>query len=119
MRTERKRYLDKDNNIIRYYVINKNASGKISEQLLFNGSNKLIAIEEYEYNESGRTAEWRVYNGNKTLLSYNIYTYKTWSEILFLSGKGKLIETFFENNSEILGSSPFKRLTIVILNNIK
>lgn len=76
VRTERKRYLDKDNNIIRYYVINKNAAGKISEQLLFNGSNKLIAIEEYEYNESGRTAEWRVYNGNKTLLSYNIYTYK-------------------------------------------
>ena len=73
--TNRKMYLDKDNNIIRYYVINRNEAGKISEQLLFNGSNKLIAIEEYEYNEAGRTAEWRVYNGSKTLLSYNIYTY--------------------------------------------
>ena len=75
VRTDRKSYLDKDNNIIRYYVINRNEAGKISEQLLFNGSNKLIAIEEYEYNEAGRTAEWRVYNGSKTLLSYNIYTY--------------------------------------------
>ena len=76
VRTERKSYLDKDNNIIRYYVITRNEKGKIEEQLLFNGSNKLIAIEEYDYDDAGRTAEWRVYNGNETLLSYNVYTYK-------------------------------------------
>ena len=75
VRTERKSYLDKDNNIIRYYVITKNEAGKISEQLLFNGQNKLIAVEEYEYDEDGRTTEWRIYNGNETLLSYNVYTY--------------------------------------------
>ena len=74
--TERKSYLDKDNNIIRYYVITRNEAGKIEEQLLFNGSNKLIAIEEYDYDDAGRTAEWRVYNGNEALLSYNVYTYK-------------------------------------------
>ena len=76
VRTERKSYLDKDNNIIRYYVITRNENGKIEEQLLFNGSNKLIAIEEYDYDEAGRTAEWRIYNGSETLLSYNVYTYK-------------------------------------------
>ena len=43
--------LDKDNNIIRYYVITRNENGKIEEQLLFNGSNKLIAIEEYDYDD--------------------------------------------------------------------
>lgn len=75
VRTERKSYLDKDNNIIRYYVITRNEAGKITEQLLFNGQNKLIAVEEYEYDDAGRTAEWRIYNGNETLLSYNIYTY--------------------------------------------
>ena len=75
VRTERKSYLDRDNNIIRYYVITRNEAGKISEQLLFNGTNKLIAVEEYEYDDAGRTTEWRIYNGNEKLLSYNVYTY--------------------------------------------
>ena len=73
--TERKSYLDKDNNIIRYYVITRNEEGKIEEQLLFNGQNKLIAVEEYDYDDKGRVAEWRIYNGNEALLSYNVYTY--------------------------------------------
>ena len=75
VRTERKSYLDKDNNIIRYYVITRNEAGKRTEQLLFNGQNTLIGVEEYEYDDAGRTAELRIYNGNETLLSYNIYTY--------------------------------------------
>ena len=89
VRTERKSYLDKDNNIIRYYVITRNENGKIEEQLLFNGSNKLIAIEEYDYDEAGRTAEWRIYNGSETLLSYNVYTYK--------NGRNTRVDSFSAN----------------------
>jgi hypothetical protein len=110
--TDRKRYLDKDNNIIRYYVINRNEDGKITEQLLFNGSNKLIAIEEYEYNEAGRTAEWRVYNGSKTLLSYNIYTYKNGRNIRVDSynASGTLSEYFineFDKNGNLICESAY------------
>ena len=88
--TERKSYFDKDNNITRYYVITRNQIGKISEQLLFNGSNKLIAIEEYEYDEAGKIREWRIYNGNKTLLAYNVYTYK--------NGRNTRVDSYSPNN---------------------
>ena len=114
VRTDRKSYLDKDNNIIRYYVINRNGSGKISEQLLFNGSNKLIAIEEFEYNEAGRTAEWRIYNGSKTLLSYNIYTYTNGrnTRIDSYSSNGILSEYFineFDKNGNLICESAYDR----------
>ena len=112
VRTERKRYLDKDNNIIRYYVINRNEAGKISEQLLFNGSNKLIAVEEYEYNEAGRTAEWRVYNGSKTLLSYNVYSYKGGrnTRVDSYNANGILSEYFineFDKNGNLICESAY------------
>ncbi len=114
VRTDRKSYLDKDNNIIRYYVINRNGAGKISEQLLFNGSNKLIAIEEFEYNEAGRTAEWRIYNGSKTLLSYNIYTYTNGrnTRIDSYSSTGILSEYFineFDKNGNLICESAYDR----------
>ena len=75
LRTERKSFLDGDNNILRYYVITRNESGKITEQVLFNGTNRLIAVEEFDYDEAGRISEWRVYNSNESLLTYNTYTY--------------------------------------------
>ena len=101
--TERKSYLDKDNNIIRYYVITRNENGKIEEQLLFNGSNKLIAIEEYDYDDAGRTAEWRIYNGNETLLSYNVYTYKNGrnTRVDSYSANGILSEYFINEFDKI------------------
>ena len=52
LRTERKSFLDGDNNILRYYVITRNESGKITEQVLFNGTNRLIAVEEFDYDEA-------------------------------------------------------------------
>ena len=114
VRTERKRYLDKDNNIIRYYVINRNEAGKISEQMLFNGSNKLIAIEEYEYNDAGRTAEWRIYNGSKTLLSYNIYSYTNGrnTRVDSYSSNGILSEYFineFDKNGNLICESAYDK----------
>ena len=110
--TDRKSYLDKDNNIIRYYVITRNENGKIEEQLLFNGSNKLIAIEEYDYDEAGRTAEWRVYNGNETLLSYNVYTYKNGrnTRVDSYRSNGILSEYFineYDKNGNLISESAY------------
>ncbi|MBO7517049.1 MAG: hypothetical protein J6T61_04830 [Spirochaetia bacterium] len=112
--TERKSYLDKDNNIIRYYVITRNEAGKIEEQLLFNGSNKLIAIEEYDYDDSGRTSEWRVYNGNEKLLSYNVYTYKNGrnTRVDSFSSNGILSEYFineFDKNGNLICESAYDK----------
>ena len=112
--TERKSYLDKDNNIIRYYVITRNENGKIEEQLLFNGTNKLIAIEEYDYDENGRTAEWRVYNGNETLLSYNVYTYKHGrnTRVDSYSANGILSEYFvneYDRNGNLISESAYDK----------
>ncbi len=112
VRTERKSYLDKDNNIIRYYVITKNEDGKISEQLLFNGQNKLIAVEEYEYDEEGRTAEWRIYNGSETLLSYNIYTYTKGrnTRVDSYNSSGILSQYFvneFDRNGNLISESSY------------
>ena len=114
VRTERKSYLDKDNNIIRYYVITRNENGKIEEQLLFNGSNKLIAIEEYDYDDAGRTAEWRVYNGNETLLSYNVYTYKNGrnTRVDSYSANGILAEYFineYDKNGNLTCESAYDK----------
>ena len=114
VRTERKCYLDKDNNIIRYYVITRNENGKIEEQLLFNGSNKLIAIEEYDYDDAGRTAEWRVYNGNETLLSYNVYTYKNGrnTRVDSYSANGILAEYFineYDKNGNVICESAYDK----------
>ena len=112
--TERKSYLDKDNNIIRYYVITRNENGKIEEQLLFNGSNKLIAIEEYDYDDAGRTAEWRIYNGNETLLSYNVYTYKNGrnTRVDSYSANGILSEYFvneYDKNGNLISESAYDK----------
>lgn len=112
VRTERKSYLDKDNNIIRYYVITRNEAGKISEQLLFNGSNKLIAIEEYEYDEAGRTIEWRVYNGSETLLSFNVYTYTSGrnTRVDSYNSSGILSEYFineYDKNGNLISESAY------------
>ena len=114
VRTERKSYLDKDNNIIRYYVITRNEAGKIEEQLLFNGSNKLIAIEEYEYDDAGRTTEWRIYNGNETLLSYNEYTYKNGrnTRVDSYSANGILSEYFineYDKNGNLICESAYDK----------
>ena len=112
--TERKSYLDKDNNIIRYYVITRNEAGKIEEQLLFNGSNKLIAIEEYDYDDAGRTSEWRVYNGNEALLSYNVYTYKNGrnTRVDSFSANGILSEYFineYDKNGNLICESAYDK----------
>ncbi len=112
VRTDRKSYLDKDNNIIRYYVITKNESGKVTEQLLFNGQNKLIAIEEYEYDEKGRTTEWRIYNGTETLLSYNTYTYSRGrnTRVDSYNSSGILSQYFvneFDRNGNLISESSY------------
>ena len=112
VRTERKSYLDKDNNIIRYYVITKNEEGKVSEQLLFNGQNKLIAVEEYEYDDSGRITEWRIYNGNETLLSYNVYTYSKGrnTRVDSYNANGILSQYFvneFDRNGNLISESAY------------
>ncbi len=114
VRTERKSYLDKDNNIIRYYVITRNEDGKISEQLLFNGSNKLIAVEEYEYDENGRTSEWRIYNGSEKLLSYNVYTYTRGrnTRVDSFQPNGVLAEYFineFDKNGNLISESAYDK----------
>lgn len=73
--TEKKSFMDADNNILRYYVITKNESGKIIEKVLYSATSKLIAVEEFDYDKYGNNTQWRVYNSNESLLAYNNYIY--------------------------------------------
>lgn len=76
VRTEKKSFIDADRNINRYYVITKDENDNITEQILFGGSNRLIAVEEFIYDENGRKTEWRAFNSSETLLTFNRYYYE-------------------------------------------
>lgn len=76
IRTEKKSFMDADNNIHRYYVITRDEKGNIVEQILFGGSNRLIAVEEFVYDDLGNKTEWRAYNSSEVLLTFNRYQYE-------------------------------------------